>query len=157
MRKALSVILLAAAALSAAAQQFNTTFMVDDASRVQILLEDQLYPALSTGRNEIPCLPGTRLTVKASEGNKLLSVREVDGSWSDELTITAGQCHITVFGNFGSTYHITSAVDEAAIHEATAEDHPESNTPLYHLNGSPASRPLTPGIYITADGKKIIL
>lgn len=154
MRAILITVLLAAAALQAAAQTFAVRLHVDDATRVALHVGDLPYESLASGPNDIPCLPGTRLTVSATPGNTLLAVTETDGSWTDDLPIADNSCTINIFGNFGSEYRITSAAG-AGLSDIEALSSPSSTT-LYRPDGTPARPPYPPGLYISAGSKVFI-
>lgn len=101
---------LALGALPAAAESFDVPFVIDDASRVIVLVEDVPFAGLQDGLNQVPVSTPARLEVRAAEGAKLTRVREVEGTWQDDLQINEGAfCYINVYSDYGTTYYVESA------------------------------------------------
>lgn len=121
------IILFAFVVATMAAKAFTVPFIVDDASRVEILVEDQVFSPLATGRNEIEASYVTHITVRATAGNTLVKVEEVEGDWHDERQIRENTCEITVFGDYGAVYYVTSAsaADTRSAHAYLWVDAPE--------------------------------
>lgn len=117
--KKFCTLLLALAAITTTARAEEIPFRVDldDASRVTISVDDDVKTGLVNGLNVFNVNAPTTVTVTANEGARLVSVREVDGSWSDELPIHAENgvqfCYINLYSDYGSTYYVTT--EEAEV------------------------------------------
>ncbi len=122
--KKLTLLLIAmiAAFVTPAAHAFNVNFIIDDVTRVRLVINDTELTDLHNGSNPIDVHSGSYVTVRAREGCSLISVVEVEAGYEDnpyERPIYNNECEWMIYGDYGLSYTITSAKADDA-RDATA-------------------------------------
>lgn len=97
---------------SLSAQDVPFRLNLDNADAVTVTVNDEPKNSLATGSNEFNVDRGSYVRVTANDGFRLVSVKEVDGTWEDDLPLNAEDgkqfCDIYVFSDYGSTYYVTT-------------------------------------------------
>lgn len=144
MKKLLPLIIAIVTTLSASA--FDARIHVDNASRITLSVGDEVKTGIVDGLNTFDVSAGTTITIEAVDGYIIESVKETNGSWSDDMPVLNHKtCYLNFYSDYGDVYYVyTAASGDVRTAKATVNVDDASKVSLT-LSGTETVVPLVDG------------